>query len=95
MYTEEFITTEEAIEMIKRAPSDDYAGDLMDLYLTIAKKSELDKFYLPMRKLNSKGYQRFLAFYNAINPIRYALGQLTGGKVTYTSTNDLNSYYIH
>ena len=95
MYTEEFITTEEAIEMMMKAPAAWYESDLQDLYTAIAKKSELDKFYLPMRKLNAKGVERYKAFYNAISPIRYALASITGGKVTYTSLNDLDIFTVN
>lgn len=92
-YTEEFMTTEEAIKLMSKAPKGDYAGDLEDLYMTVCKKSEFDKYAI-LPKLNSKGLERYKAFVNAIDPVKYGLSALTKGKLSYTGTNDLDSYIV-
>lgn len=96
-YTEEFIATEEAIEMMKKLPKGEYSGSfegLRDLYMLIAPKREVKTDYYGLKYLTAKGKERFYAFLNAIEPIKYGLSAATAGKLDYTGTNDLDTYYV-
>lgn len=96
-YTEEFIATEEAIEMMKKAPKGEYSGNfegMQDLYISIAPKREVKTDLYGFKYLTEKGKERFKAFCNAIEPIKYGLSAATANKLDYTGTNDLDTYYV-
>lgn len=96
-YTDEFISIEDAIKLMSKAEKGEYYGDydgMLGMYLTIAPKREIKTDWLGFKILTKSGKERFYAFCNAIESVRYALSSLTNGKLGYTSTNDLNTYIV-
>lgn len=84
------MTREQALNLLKKVPDGEYNGDLREMYISIARKGEVDEYGL----LTKKGEKRYCEFLHEITQIRYSISYLTNGRVRYTGTNDLDTYYI-
>lgn len=84
------MTIEQALRLLKKVPAGEYRGDMRDIYITVARKGEVDEYGL----LTRAGEKRYCEFLHEIYPKRYGISNLTGGRVRYTGTNDLDTFSI-
>lgn len=88
------MTREQAIKLIKRVPSGNY-NDLLNMFKQICRKEDIAIKDIYGIELSKKGWDRYYEFFNEIIEIKYVLSYLTNNKVNYSSTHDLDCYFVN
>lgn len=84
------MTIEQAMSLLKKVPAGEYCGDMREMFISVARKGEVDEYGL----LTHKGEKRYCEFFHHIYPLRYGISLITGGRVRYTGTNNLDTFYV-